>query len=260
MEPTLAATQAATEFNSVAFIMQGGFVSIAVAVILLMMSVASWYFIVVKTIQIIKLKRQIDQDITAFWNAPSLQSALQNGLKSTNQSPSGLLAEQAVNAAQHHQTHAKNHDLTTISEACSHDEFIARNMRRNMSHTSAKLESGLSVLASVGSVSPFVGLFGTVWGIYHALASISASGQATLDKVAGPVGEALIMTAIGLAVAIPAVLAYNTFVKQNRVMMATLENFAQDLHTLLTTGAALLIKPLVKTKTASNATLREVAA
>ena len=264
MEPTLAATQAATEFNSVAFIMQGGFVSIAVAVILLIMSVASWYFIVVKTIQTIKLKRQIDEDITAFWNAPSLQSvlqnALQNGLKSMNQSPAGLLAEQAVNAAQHHQTHAKNHDLTTISEACSHDEFIARSMRRNMSHTSAKLESGLSVLASVGSVSPFVGLFGTVWGIYHALASISASGQATLDKVAGPVGEALIMTAIGLAVAIPAVLAYNTFVKQNRVMMATLENFAQDLHTLLTTGAALLIKPKAKSAAAVKAPLREVAA
>ena len=101
------------------------------------------------------------------------------------------------------------------------------------------MESGLTVLASVGSVSPFVGLFGTVWGIYHALASISMSGQATLDKVAGPVGEALIMTALGLAVAIPAVLAYNALVRGNRMLMGQIESFAHDLHILLTTGAPL---------------------
>jgi len=101
------------------------------------------------------------------------------------------------------------------------------------------MESGLTVLASVGSVSPFVGLFGTVWGIYHALASISQSGQATLDKVAGPVGEALIMTALGLAVAIPAVLAYNALVRSNRVLSGELERFGYELHTLLTTGAVM---------------------
>ena len=120
-------------------------------------------------------------------------------------------------------------------------------MRRSLAQTNSKLESGLTVLASVGSVSPFVGLFGTVWGIYHALATISASGQATLDKVAGPVGEALIMTAIGLAVAIPAVLAYNAFLKQNRTISANLDAYAQDLHTLLTTGA-----PLVVNKSVAN--------
>ena len=112
-------------------------------------------------------------------------------------------------------------------------------MRRVISRETARLESGLSVLASVGSVAPFVGLFGTVWGIYHALASISASGQATLDKVSGPVGEALIMTAFGLAVAIPAVLAYNALVRSNRNLLGQLENFAHDLHILLTTGAPL---------------------
>ena len=112
-------------------------------------------------------------------------------------------------------------------------------MRRSVAETAANLEQGLSVLASVGSVAPFVGLFGTVWGIYHALAAMGASGQATLDKVAGPVGEALIMTAIGLVVAIPAVLAYNAFVKQNRVINAKLDAFAQDLHIVLTTGAPL---------------------
>ena len=100
----------------------------------------------------------------------------------------------------------------------------------------------MSLLASVGSIAPFVGLLGTVWGIYHALAAIGMSGQASIDKVAGPVGEALIMTAIGLAVAIPAVLAYNGYIKSNRLIMAKLDSFAQDLHTLLTTGAPLVIK------------------
>jgi biopolymer transport protein ExbB len=228
-------TPAITEFNSLAFIVQGGYVSIAVAVILLIMSVASWYLMIVKTVQNIKLKSAIKRYIAEFWAAPNVQSAIAN-IKSD--SPTHELAVNAVEAAHHHQTYASKN----IDESCSYDEFIARSMRRSVARNTAQLESGLSVLASVGSVSPFVGLFGTVWGIYHALASISASGQATLDKVAGPVGEALIMTAIGLAVAIPAVLAYNAFVKQNRVISANLEGFAQDLHTLLTTGAPLTVK------------------
>lgn len=227
--------QQATEFEALAFIMQGGFVSVSVAVILLVMSLASWYFIIEKTYQITRLKSAIKRYMAAFWAAPNLQAALE-GIYID--SPAHLLAANAVEAAQHHQTHAAGN----LDESCSYDEFIARNMRRSLSLTTSQLESGLSVLASVGSVAPFVGLFGTVWGIYHALASISASGQATLDKVAGPVGEALIMTAIGLAVAIPAVLAYNAFVKQNRIITANLDGFAQDLHTLLTTGAALAVK------------------
>ncbi|MDO9365835.1 MAG: MotA/TolQ/ExbB proton channel family protein [Methylotenera sp.] len=227
--------QQSTEFDSLSFILQGGFVSISVAVILLMMSLASWYFIIAKTVQITTLNSAIKRYMAEFWLAPNLQTALEN-IKMD--SPAHQLATNAVEAAQHHQTHAAGN----LNESCSYDEFIARNMRRSLSHTTSQLESGLSVLASVGSVSPFVGLFGTVWGIYHALASISASGQATLDKVAGPVGEALIMTAIGLAVAIPAVLAYNTFVKKNRMIMASLDGFAQDLHTLLTTGAALAVR------------------
>lgn len=231
--------QQTTEFDSLAFIMQGGFVSISVAVILLIMSVASWYFMIVKTVQSVQLKSAMKRYIAEFWEAPNLQAAI---TMIKIDSPAHQLAANAVDAAHHHQTHvAKNTD-----ESCSYDEFIARSMRRSVAQTNAQLESGLSVLASVGSVSPFVGLFGTVWGIYHALAAISASGQATLDKVAGPVGEALIMTAIGLAVAIPAVLAYNAFVKQNRNMTATLDGFAQDLHVLLTTGALLVVKQNVQ--------------
>jgi biopolymer transport protein ExbB len=222
------------QMNTLGFIQQGGIVSMTVAVILIVMSLASWYFIVVKTLQNYKQKNAIKKTIAAFWAAPHVQA----GLNQSDDTPALELAKHAMNAAQHHQTHAAQH----ANEACSFDEFVARNIRRSLTQTQSQLESGLSVLASVGSVSPFVGLFGTVWGIYHALASISATGQATLDKVAGPVGEALIMTAIGLAVAIPAVLAYNAFIKQNRVIMGQLENFAQDIHTLLTTGAPLMMK------------------
>jgi biopolymer transport protein ExbB len=110
-------------------------------------------------------------------------------------------------------------------------------MRRVIDEDTARLESGLTVLASVGSTAPFVGLFGTVWGVYHALVAIGLSGQGTLDKVAGPVGEALIMTGLGLAVAIPAVLAYNAFVRSNRLVLARLDAFAHDLFALITTGA-----------------------
>lgn len=235
----------ATEFNSLAFIMQGGFVSIAVAIILLAMSVASWYFMLVKTVQVFKIKIAIKQYMAAFWAAPNLHTAI-NTIKID--SPAHQLATNAFDAAHHHQTHAAKN----LAESCSYDEFVARSMRRSLGQTTSQLDAGLSVLASVGSVSPFVGLFGTVWGIYHALATISVSGQATLDKVAGPVGEALIMTAIGLAVAIPAVLAYNAFVKQNRVITSMLDTFAQDLHTLLTTGAPLVVKNQKAKQTKNN--------
>ena len=217
--------QNATEFNSLAFLIEGGAVTITVAIFLLMMSVASWYFMIVKAYQTFKLRQYVTAYVQTFWEAPTLQVGLN---QSNPNSPAAKLANQAVDAAHHHQLHAAK----KLVDACSHDEFIARSMRRVIGQTNAQLESGLSVLASVGSVAPFVGLFGTVWGIYHALANISASGQASLDKVAGPVGEALIMTAIGLAVAIPAVLAYNALVRANRLVLIQLDNFAQDLHIL----------------------------
>lgn len=241
------------EFNSLAFITQGGPVSIAVALILLAMSLASWYLIFAKTYQAMSLRRAVGRYSDYFWQAPSLEAAL----KTPADNPVSRLASQAVEAAEHHQQHASKR----LADACSHDEFIARAMRRVISRETARLESGLSVLASVGSVAPFVGLFGTVWGIYHALASISISGQATLDKVSGPVGEALIMTALGLAVAIPAVLAYNALVRSNRVLVAQLESFAHDLHILLTTGAPLSAstsQEVVQSKTPAH--LKEVPA
>src|SRR6185503_11886112 len=139
----------------------------------------------------------------------------------------------AIVATRHHERHGANR----LNEAGSSAEFLTRAMRRVIDEDTARLESGLTVLASVGSTAPFVGLFGTVWGVYHALVNIGISGQGTLDKVAGPVGEALIMTALGLAVAIPAVLAYNAFVRSNRLTLAKLDAFAHDLFAVLTTGS-----------------------
>lgn len=221
------------EFNGWEFIAAGGPVSFLVAATLLVMSVASWYLIITKSIAAWRLKADFKSYKQQFWNAPDLSAALRIDQKIAL----SALAEKAVSAAEHHKLHASK-----SSEQVTQDEFVARAMNRSITEENAKMESGLTVLASVGSVSPFVGLFGTVWGIYHALASISASGQATLDKVAGPVGEALIMTALGLAVAIPAVLAYNALVRSNRVLSGELEKFGYSLHTLLTTGA--VIKPV----------------
>ncbi len=227
-------------YNSISFITQGGLVSITVALILGIMSILSWYLIVVKSLQAMRLKQASKLYESQFWQAPTVEQGLT--ANSTNATPLSRLAQQAIDAAQHHNLHANKE----LADMCNQDEFIARSMRRAMSEEQANLETGLTVLASVGSVAPFIGLFGTVWGIYHALVSIGASGQATLDKVAGPVGEALIMTALGLAVAIPAVLAYNALVRSNRMLMAQLETFAHDLHTLLITGSALNVASVNK--------------
>jgi biopolymer transport protein ExbB len=124
-----------------------------------------------------------------------------------------------------------------LVEALNRSEFIDRALRQAVTRESAKLEDGLTLLATVGSTAPFVGLLGTVWGIYHALLAIGASGNAGIEAVAGPVGEALIMTAIGLAVAIPAVIAYNAFNRQNRTTNAKFDTFAHDLHDFFATGA-----------------------
>lgn len=221
--------QEAYEFNSLDFILNGGVVSVMVAVCLVLMSVASWYLMITKSYRLLNLRAQHDAFVAVFWNAISHKDV---DYSKFGNAPSSHLALSAIDANESY----KKIQSIPLAERCNLDEYLARNMRQNMSTEMTQLESGLTALASVGSVSPFVGLFGTVWGIYHALASISQTGQATLDKVAGPVGEALIMTALGLAVAIPAVLAYNAIVRSNRVFLANLENYAHDLHVFLTTG------------------------
>ncbi|MDP1766372.1 MAG: MotA/TolQ/ExbB proton channel family protein [Methylotenera sp.] len=238
------------EFNSWEFIAAGGPVSIAVAVTLLVMSVASWYLIVSKSIKVWQTEKTFRAYVEKFWNSASLAAIarLEHKVALAN------IARKAIASAEHHKTY-----ITQNAEKVTQDEFVARAMNRSIAEENIKMEQGLTVLASVGSVSPFVGLFGTVWGIYHALASISLSGQATLDKVAGPVGEALIMTALGLAVAIPAVLAYNALVRSNRELSAEMEKFAYELHTLLTTGAVIAVQQeKVKSKSDSNERIHSI--
>ena len=206
-----------------------------VVAILLLMSVATWYLILGKCWQVLRLRRSHGA-IDEFWSAQSLSDAVLTLQMHAPDSPMSVLAAQAERAAAHHDRHLRDPSWS-LGGALDRSEFLTRALRQAIVRSTARLEAGLTVLASVGATAPFVGLFGTVWGIYHALAAIGVSGLATLDKVAGPVGEALIMTALGLAVAIPAVLAYNALTRANRVILAELDGFAHDLHAYLTTGA-----------------------
>lgn len=202
-------------------------------VILLLMSVITWYLIVTKTVTALTLRLRTRRFLDTFWNAPSLQAVAGRLEQQHPDEPFSHLTWHAIVAARHHQRHGANR----LDEAGTGADFVTRSMRRVIDEETARFESGLTVLASIGSTAPFIGLFGTVWGVYHALVNIGMSGQGTLDKVAGPVGEALIMTALGLAVAIPAVLAYNFAVRSNRMVLAQLDSFAHDLYAFLTTGS-----------------------
>ncbi len=205
----------------------------AILIVLFLMSLASWYFILTKTIALLLERKKSASFLDAFWNASSLAAVEKHIEDRHPEEPFSHLAWHAIVSSRHHERHGVNR----LNEAGTSAEFLTRAMRRVIDEDTARLESGLTVLASVGSTAPFVGLFGTVWGVYHALVNIGVSGQGTLDKVAGPVGEALIMTALGLAVAIPAVLAYNGFVRSNRLILSRLDGFAHDLFAVLTTGS-----------------------
>ena len=211
---------------------QGDAVSHTVAYALLLMSLASWYFILSKGWSAWRMRRSSNA-LDGFWKAPTLDDAIATMQHIDSERIYVPLALQATEAAS---ISSKQQNTPSLNASTDPGELITRTLRREINRVSARLERGLTLLASVGSTAPFVGLFGTVWGIYHALAAVSASGTVQIDKVAGPVGEALIMTALGLAVAIPAVLAYNTFTRINRVALAELDGFAHDLHAYLTTG------------------------
>ncbi|MDR3480893.1 MAG: MotA/TolQ/ExbB proton channel family protein [Burkholderiaceae bacterium] len=209
---------------------QGDAITHAVAYLLLLMSLVSWYFIISKTWSALHVRRAAGA-LEAFWKAPTLTDAialLQKVDRENVYSPLAIHGNEAANAK------AQAGSLNASSNA---SDLITRTLRREINRVSARLEAGLTILASVGATAPFVGLLGTVWGIYHALAAVSMAGTVQIDKVAGPVGEALIMTALGLTVAIPAVLAYNALNRVNRVTLAELDAFAHDLHAHLTTGA-----------------------
>jgi biopolymer transport protein ExbB len=208
---------------------QGDIVTRAVALLLLGMSLASWMVIVVKALDLRRHARQARR-IESFWHAADFADGLSK-LDTDAANPFRALALEGREAAAHHNAQTQLHDSLGASE------WLTRALRNSIDDSTARMQSGLAVLASVGSTAPFVGLFGTVWGIYHALLSISSAGQATIDKVAGPIGEALVMTAMGLAVAIPAVLGYNALVRGNKGVLNRLNRFAHDLHAYLLTGA-----------------------
>lgn len=208
---------------------QGDLVTKGVAVLLIAMSIASWYVIVTKALQLWRYARAAKAAGHDFWDTTSVE----DGLKTLGTgNPFADIAQSGVVAMHHHNAHKGHlHDQLSVSD------WVTLSLRQAIDETAGKLQTGMAVLASVGSTAPFVGLFGTVWGIYHALVSIGTAGQASIDKVAGPVGEALIMTALGLAVAIPATFGYNALVRGNKTIIAKLNKFGFDLHALFVTGA-----------------------
>lgn len=204
-----------------------------VLVILLVLSVASWYLIVTKSLANWLEARRAKSFLDKFWQEHSIESLRLSLQKTKPNNAFASLATEGVDALRN----ANKHGIQKLAAAGGMSEFMTRALRNGIDQESARSEYGLTILATAGSASPYIGLFGTVWAIYHALVNIGLSGQGTLDKVAGPVGEALIMTAIGLAVAIPAVFAYNAFNRRNRMWLSKLDAFAHDLFVMLTIGA-----------------------
>ncbi|MCB1950117.1 MAG: MotA/TolQ/ExbB proton channel family protein [Burkholderiales bacterium] len=214
------------------FLAQIDGVGISVLVLLISLSVASWYLIITKSINNFIAKKRATAFLNHFWNVESLDEVKKSFNGTIPNNAFAELAKLGIEAA----ADSKMQDSYKLAAAGGTSEFLTRALRNGIDQEAAKVENGLTLIASAGSAAPYIGLLGTVWGIYHALIQIGLSGQGTLDKVAGPVGEALIMTALGLAVAIPAVLAYNAFVRRNRIWLARLDAFAHDLFVLITVG------------------------
>jgi biopolymer transport protein ExbB len=202
-----------------------------VALLLLAMSMATWTVFIYRCVQSWKVQRTIPA-VGKFWDSSTIESGMQALGQSTWRSPFFRLAEDGLFAAHHHAEHR-----TALHGQLSLAEWVEDGLQGSIDQSIERMQLGLPLLASVGSTAPFVGLLGTVWGIYHALTSIGTSGGASLDKIAGPIGETLIMTALGLLVAIPAVLAYNLIQRSNRRLLAQLTRFSRQLHGYLLTGS-----------------------
>ena len=200
---------------------QGDWVAKATLLILVLMSMASWYVIFTKLMDQNRLMGFAQAANASFWNAGTVQ---QGAADLDADSPFRFIAEKGLEGASKH---------TGLLGAVDFNTWVTMSIQRSMTPVQSRMQDGLAVLATVGSTAPFVGLFGTVWGIYNALVKIGMSGQASIDKVAGPVGESLIMTAIGLAVAVPAVLGYNWLVRRNKIAMEEVQAFGADLHAVL---------------------------
>jgi biopolymer transport protein ExbB len=200
---------------------QGDIVAKGTLLILVLMSMGSWYVIITKFFEQSKAAKFAKAAQDSFWSAASLRQGA-DGL--AEESPFRFIAEKGLESANKH---------TGLLGAVDFNTWSTQSIQRAIGNVQSRMQDGLAVLATVGSTSPFVGLFGTVWGIYNALVKIGMSGQASIDKVAGPVGESLIMTAIGLAVAVPAVLGYNWLVRRNKAIMEDVNAFGSDLHSVL---------------------------
>ena len=225
------------EFGLINLWTEGDVVTRFVALLLLVMSLASWIVIILKSLNLFSAQKQAAR-VEAFWHSANVAGGLQ-ALGNEEGNPFRALALRGQEALAHLKTGSGQPEL--LKELDTSD-WVTRGLQNAIDDATANLQSGLAILASVGSTSPFVGLFGTVWGIYHALMQIGMAGQATIDKVAGPIGEALIMTALGLAVAIPAVLGYNALVRGNKFIITRMNRFAHDLHALLITGSRVKAK------------------
>jgi biopolymer transport protein ExbB len=204
---------------------QGDFVARGTLIIMIIMSIGSWYIIFTKVWEQHKLKQSGQAAAKSFWTAGSLKAGA-DGLEKG--SAFRYIAEEGLRANEHHEG--------TLVENIDKHTWVSMSVQRAIDSINSRSQDGLAFLATVGSTAPFVGLFGTVWGIYHALTAIGISGQASIDKVAGPVGEALIMTAIGLAVAVPAVMGYNWLIRRNKGVMDTVRTFGADVHNVLLAG------------------------
>jgi len=220
-EANASTAEAETPFGMEKLWKEGDAVTKSVLILMILMSAATWYIAAIKLMVQSKLFSQA-KDARRVWDAKSIQDGV-NNLKSD--SAFRAVAEDGLRAV-------KQHDASKIDL----ESWVSMNLQRSVSNVTNDLQSGMAVLATVASSSPFVGLFGTVWGIYHALIAIAQSGQPSIDKVAGPVGEALIMTAIGLGVAVPAVFLYNWLVRRNKVAGESLSAFAADVHGYLVVG------------------------
>ena len=195
--------------------------------VLFIMSLGSWYIGIVKLIEQSRLLREAKAARATFWSAVNVEE----GARTLDEdSAFRFLADEGIKAATHHEG--------SLTDTIDMSTWIGMSLQRAFDEISDRLQGGLAFLGTVGSTAPFVGLFGTVWGIYGALTAIGISGQASIDKVAGPVGESLIMTALGLAVAVPAVLGYNWMVRRNKTAMAHVRHFSSELHMVLLAGGA----------------------
>ena len=221
------------------FLSQSDAVGKTLLFILLLMSLISWLLIASKGLAQWQRRRRSQRFLALFWKARTLEEVQTDISAKGVRDPFANLTAHAMHARGHHAQYGTDE----LSKAGSEEEFLTRTIKSVLDDETTRMENGLTALATIGATAPFVGLFGTVWGVYHALVAIGMSGAGTLDKVAGPVGEALIMTGVGLAVAIPAVMAYNWLTRSNRVLLAKLDNFAFELMNFLQMGRTLRSAP-----------------